>query len=94
MNGLGIPMHATKRVQEEAAKELLHFIDVAGSISDWGTLQARLLFESVPMWCKEPYIKRGVWEAKFHLSVVKATSRSVQVFKDYLRVESLDELKS
>ncbi len=35
MNGLGIPMHATKRVQEEAAKELLNFIDVAGSISDW-----------------------------------------------------------
>jgi hypothetical protein len=85
-------MHATKRVQEEAAKELLHFIDVAGSISDWGTLQARKLFESVPMWRKEPYIKRDTWEAKFHLSVVKATSRSVQAFKDYLRVESFDEL--
>ncbi len=93
MNGLGIPMHAKKRVQEEAAKELLHFIDVAGSISDWGTLQARILFESVPMWRKEPYIKRDVWEAKFHLSVVKATSRSVQAFKDYLRMESFDELK-
>jgi hypothetical protein len=38
MNGLGIPMNATKRIQEEATKDLLHFLDVAGSISDWGTL--------------------------------------------------------
>ena len=92
MNGLGIPMNATKRIQEEAAKDLLQFLDVAGSISDWGALQARLLFESVPMWRREPYIKVSVWEAKFHLSKVKATSRSVQAFKDYLRVSDFEEL--
>jgi hypothetical protein len=34
-------MHRT-RIQEEATKDLLHFLDVAGSISDWGTLQARV----------------------------------------------------
>jgi hypothetical protein len=92
MNGFGIPMNATKRVQEEAAKDLLHFLDVAGSISDWGTLQARLLFESVPMWRKEPFILTSTWEAKFHLSKVKATSRSVQAFKDYLRVNDFEEI--
>ena len=92
MNGYGIPIHATKRIQEEATKDLLHFLDVAGSISDWGTLQARVLFESVPSWRNEPFIRLAKWEAKFHLSKVKATSRSVQMFKDYLRVESFDEV--
>ena len=94
MNGYGIPISATKRIQEEAAKDLLHFLDVAGSISDWGALQARVLFESVPSWRNEPYIKLDRWEAKFHLSKVKATSRSVQMFKDYLRVDDFKELLS
>ena len=37
-------------------------------------------------------IPREKWEAKFHLSKVKATSRSVQAFKDYLRVNEFEEL--
>jgi hypothetical protein len=94
MNGLGIPLHATKRIQEEAATELLHFLDVAGSISDWGTLQARTLFESVPMWRKEPFIRQARWEEKFQLSTVKATSRSVASFKQYLRIVEFAELGS
>jgi len=55
-------------------------------------LQARVLFESVPVWRKEPYVKQSVWEAKFKLSVVKATARSAQAFRDYLRVNSFEEL--
>ena len=94
MNGLGIPLHATKRIQEEAATELLHFLDVAGSISDWGILQARTLFESVPMWRKEPFIRLQRWEEKFQLSTVKAKSRSVASFKQYLRIVEFAELGS
>ena len=92
MNGFGIPMKASKEVQEAASKDLLRSVNKAGDISDWGTLQARVLFESVPMWRKEPYILLSTWEAKFHLSKVKATSRSVQAFKDYLRVDDFEEL--
>jgi hypothetical protein len=55
-------------------------------------LQARVLFESVPVWRKEPYVKQSVWEGKFKLSVVKASARSAQAFKEYLRVESFDGL--
>jgi hypothetical protein len=55
-------------------------------------LQARVLFESVPMWRKEPYVKQSVWEAKFKLSIAKASARSAQAFKDYLRVESFEKL--
>jgi hypothetical protein len=93
MNGLAIPLVAQGSEQEEGIVKLLDFLDQAGSISDWGKLQARTLFESVPMWRKEPFIKLDTWEAKFHLSKVKATSRSVQTFKDYLRVDSFEELQ-
>jgi hypothetical protein len=37
-------------------------------------------------------VKRDVWEAKFKLPVAKASARSAQAFKDYLRVDSFEEL--
>jgi hypothetical protein len=79
-------------VQAHAAEKLIAFAAVAGAISDWGKLQARVLFESVPVWRREPYVKRDVWEAKFKLPVAKASARSAQAFKDYLRVDSFEEL--
>jgi hypothetical protein len=92
MNGISIPIHATKSVQEEGITEMLNFLEKAQSLSDWGDLQARTLFESVPMWRKEPFIRLRRWEEKFALSKVKATSRSVQMFKDYLRIDNFTEL--
>ena len=92
MNGISIPIHATRSVQEEGITEMLNFLDKAQSLSDWGDLQARTLFESVPMWRKEPFIRLRRWEEKFALSKVKATSRSVQMFKDYLRIDDFEEL--
>ena len=94
MNGISIPIHATKSVQEEGITEMLNFLDKAQSLSDWGDLQARQLFESVPMWRKEPFIRVTTWEAKFALSKVKATTRSVDSFKGYLRITVFDQLKA
>lgn len=94
MNGVSIPMSASAEVRAHAAEKLIAFVAVAvaGAISDWGKLQARVLFESVLVWQREPYVKQSVWEAKFKLSVVKASARSAQAFKEYLRVESFEEL--
>jgi hypothetical protein len=92
MNGVSIPMSAGAEVQAHAAEKLIAFVAVAGAISDWGKLQARVLFESVPVWQKEPYVKQSVWEAKFKLTGSRATTRSVDAFKGYLRVESFEEL--
>jgi hypothetical protein len=92
MNSIGIPVHASKEVQEEATKDMFHFLNVAGSIEDWGVLQARVLFESIHSWKKEQIIPLAMWEAKFHLSKVKATTRSGQAFKDYLRIDEFEEL--
>jgi hypothetical protein len=51
-----------------------------------------VLFESVPVWQREPYVKQSVWEAKFKLSGSRATTISMNAFKGYLRVESFEEL--
>jgi hypothetical protein len=92
MNGISIPIHATQIEQEEGITEMLNFLDKAQSLTDWGNLQARTLFESVPMWRREPFIRLRRWEEKFALSKVKATSRSVQMFKDFLRIEDFSIL--
>ena len=92
MNSILIPMRASLEVQEKSIKEMLKFVEVSGSIADWGLLQARSLYESAPTLSVLGIIPRKKWEAKFHLSKVKATTRSVQAFKDYLRVSEFEEL--
>lgn len=92
MNSISVPLRASAEVQEKAVAEMLKFVEVSGSISDWGLLQARTLYESAPTLSVLGIIPREKWEAKFHLSKVKATSRSVQAFKDYLGIEDFDQL--
>jgi hypothetical protein len=92
MNGLSIPVSATKEVQEEGIKQLMNFFETLQSIADWGDLQARVLFESIPTWRKETFISLDIWEAKFALSTVKATTRSVNAFKEYLQIEDFSAL--
>ena len=84
MNGIAIPFNISKEQQVGAIKQLIDSLDVSGSISDWGISQARVLFQSVPMWKNESHILLSKWEAKFALATVRATSRSVAAFKEYL----------
>ena len=92
MNSISVPLRASLDVQENAIAEMLKFLEVSGAISDWGLLQARTLYESSPALSVLGIIPREKWEAKFHLSKVLATSRSVQAFKDYLRVNEFEDL--
>jgi hypothetical protein len=58
---------------------------MAGAISDWGALQARVLFESVPVWAERKVITMIEWEKKF-----KATKkRSRAAFAAFYGVEEL-----
>jgi hypothetical protein len=91
MNSIGVPIQASPEEQEKAVEQMIKFINQGQSLEDWAKLQARTLFESVPSWQKVHYIPLEQWEAKFHLSKVKATSRSVQCIKDYLRITDFDE---
>jgi len=91
-NSIAIPFHASKEVQEKASEALFNFLKVSGSIEEWGALQARELFESVHSWKKKKLIPIDTWHAKFALSKVKATTRSAQAFKGYLRIDEFEEL--
>ena len=88
MNGLAIPMSGSKEVQTSAINQLIESLEIATDLAEWGPAQARALFESVPMWEKKKLISITDWEAKFHLTTVRATSRSVTAFKKYLGVET------
>lgn len=88
MNGLSIPLHGAKIEQDLFITQLLKSIELAESLSEWGTAEARALFDSVPKWRKKTHILLSDWEAKFHLTSVRATSRSVVAFKKFLGVES------
>ena len=81
MNGLGIPLSASDEVRDAVIEDLMRSLNAAGALADWGLLQARVLFESVPAWKREPFVLLDTWEAKFALGTVKATSRSVAAFK-------------
>ena len=84
MNGISIPFNTAKQEQAGAIKQLIESLNTSSRISEWGNCQARELFKSVPMWKKESYILLNKWEAKFALTTVRATSRSVAAFKNYL----------
>jgi hypothetical protein len=92
MNSIVVPLRASEEEQAAGIESMLNFVKASGALSDWGMLQARLLFESAHAWAKEGIITQSKWEAKFHLSKVKATSRSEQAFKDYLRVNEFEEI--
>jgi hypothetical protein len=84
MNGVSIPMALQGSALEEAIDTMWRALDIAGTLEDWGLLQARELFESVPVWKRESYIALNTWEAKFKLTGSPATSRSAAAFKGYL----------
>jgi hypothetical protein len=92
MNSISVPLRASEEVQAAGIEAMVKFVKASGALSDWGKLQARQLFESAHAWGKEGQIPQATWEAKFHLSGVKATSRSEQAFKDYLRVNAFKDL--
>ena len=94
MNSISVPLRASSEVQEKAVAEMLKFVEVSGSISDWGLLQARTLYESAPTLSVLGIVPTAKWQAKFHLSKVAATTRSVEAFKNYLRVDEFEEIGS
>lgn len=51
-----------------------------------------MFYLSVLMWQREPHVEQSVWKAKFMLSGSRSTTRSVDAFIGYLRVESFEEL--
>jgi hypothetical protein len=85
MNGIGISMSATRPEVEDGAIALIAFSQKSVELSDWGHLQTRTLFESVPAWADRKVITVIEWQKKFKAS--KKNSRDA--FAAYYGVEEL-----
>jgi hypothetical protein len=88
MNGFSVRASAVGEELAAGADSLVAFIAKSVSISDWGLLQARELFESVPEWDKEDHIPIAVWQKKFKASKEK----SLVAFEKYYGVNKLTDL--
>jgi len=88
MNGFSVPVSAVGDELAAGAEALVAFIAKSVAISDWGLLQARELFESVPEWAKEDHISLEVWQKKFPASKEK----SLAALRNYYGVKDLSEL--
>jgi hypothetical protein len=88
MNGFSVPVSAVGDELAAGAEVLVAFIAKSVAISDWGLLQARELFESVPEWAKEDHISLEVWQKKFKASKEK----SLAALQNYYGVKDLSEL--
>ena len=88
MNGVSVPISAVGDELAESTEALIAFVAKSVAISDWGLLQARELFESVPEWAKETHIPIAVWQKKFKVSKEK----SLAAFQNYYGVNDLSDL--
>lgn len=88
MNGFSVPASAVGDELATGVNELVAFIEKSVAISDWGLLQARELFESVPEWAKEDHISLEVWQKKFPASKEK----SLEALRNYYGVKKLTDL--
>jgi len=88
MNGISIPFQRNASLAEAGTKAMLRMSGVQQSLSDWATLRARELFESVDAWHSLEHIRVSEWENKF------PTSRkwSILACKDYFGVQHLTEI--
>ena len=88
MNGVSVPLSAVGDELAAGVDALLAFVSKSLAISDWGLLQARELFESVPEWAKETHIPIEVWQKKFKASKEK----SLAALRDYYGTKDLGDL--
>jgi len=88
MNGIGISLSATRPEFEAGANALIAFSRKSMALSDWGHLQTRALFESVPSWAERKVITMIEWEKKFKTS--KKNSRVA--FAAYYGVDELSQV--
>jgi hypothetical protein len=88
MNGFSVPASAVGKELATGADSLVAFVNKSVALSDWGLLQARELFESVPQWAKEDYVPLEVWQKKFPASKEK----SLAALEKYYGVKKLADL--
>ena len=65
MNGISIPLREKLAADDQRVVDLMNFANFSVRLSDWGTLRARQLFESVPEWESLKAVSLEDWQKKF-----------------------------
>jgi hypothetical protein len=88
MNGVSIPLSVKAQELDSAVAGMLEFANRVTGIADWGNLQTRQLFESVPEWAQKKLIPIEEWEKKFKSD----RQTSLEAFRRYFGVTYLSEI--
>ena len=88
MNGISIPLKEKLAADDPRYDDLINFVKSTVTLSDWGILQARQLFESVPEWESLKVVSLEAWEKKFKSN----RNTSLVALKNYYGVKEFSDL--
>jgi hypothetical protein len=88
MNGISIPLREKLAADDQRVVDLMNFANFSVRLSDWGILQARQLFESVPDWKSLKVVSLEDWQKKFKSN----RKTSLEALKNYYGVKEFSDL--
>jgi hypothetical protein len=88
MNGISIPLKEKLAVDDKRFEDLISFVNFSVTLSDWGNLRARQLFESVPEWESLKVVSLEDWQKKFK----NDRKTSLAALKNYYGVKEFSDL--
>ena len=88
MNGISIPLKEKLAVDDKRFEDLVTFANFSVTLSDWGNLRARELFESVPEWKLLKAVSLEDWQKKFK----NDRKTSLEALKNYSGVKEFSDL--
>jgi hypothetical protein len=88
MNGISIPLREKLAADDQRVVDLMNFANFSVRLSDWGILQARQLFESVPDWKSLKVVSLEDWQKKFKNN----RKTSLEALKNYYGVKEFSDL--
>jgi hypothetical protein len=88
MNGISIPLQEKLKADDQRVVDLMNFANFSVTLSDWGILRARQLFESVPEWELLKVVSLEDWRKKFKNN----RQTSLVALKNYYGVKEFSDL--
>ena len=88
MNGISIPLKEKLEVDDKRVMDLINFANFSVTLSDWGILRARQVFESVPEWNLLKVVSLEDWQKKFKNDL----KTSLVALKNYYGVKEFSDL--
>lgn len=88
MNGISIPLKEKLAADDPRYAEMINFVNFSVTLSDWGILRARQVFESVPEWNLLKVVSLEDWQKKFKSN----RKTSLAALKNYYGVKEFSDL--